>query len=132
MRRRWFVLMAALLSIAFAPAPFPKPARKPPGATIVGTWGNKNDDSFRVVVTATSLHYRDPNRAPRAPYQLTFDATANPKTYSLSLGGRPAYAGIYRIDGGVLILHYRPAHRPPPASFDDGDAYREVYVRARD
>lgn len=132
MRRRSFALLAVLLSLAFAPSPFPKTPRSAADRAIQGSWANKNDASFRLAVTSISLTYQNGNGAPAVPYELTFDATTSPKSYALGSMGRAAFIGIYRIEGNVLTLFYRPAHRPRPTSFEEGDAFREVYVRVRD
>jgi uncharacterized protein (TIGR03067 family) len=128
---RTVLVLLVALSLAFAPAPFPRSARKPAGPTMEGAWRNENNHAITLTVTSDTMHFGHSQAAPERPYNLTFNASTNPKRFAITHAGGAAFVGIYRINGDVLTLHYRPAHRPYPTSFDEGDVFREVYVRKR-
>src|SRR4051812_24143408 len=119
--RRYVLLLlsAALWSLAFAPAPLPRPVKKTPGLPIQGSWDQVGQPTVTLVVTNDSLTYVNQGGAPSA-YGFRCDAAGSPRTYDLLHNGRVAYVGIYRIEGETLTLYYRSAGQPRPASYEEG------------
>jgi uncharacterized protein (TIGR03067 family) len=129
-RRATLLLSAVLLSLAFAPAPLPRPVRKPPDPPIQGSWDQVGSPTVTLVVTNDSLTYVNKDRAPSA-YGFRCDPRSSPPTYDLLRSGRSAFIGIYRIEGETLTLYYRSARQARPTSFDDPGAIRETFRRVK-
>ena len=129
MRERALLLSFVALSLAFAPAPFPKPGKRPPGLPIGGVWVYQRDSAVTLVVTPTMLTYRRHDF--KDAYEFAFNPAAEPKTYTLRKNGSLDSVGIYRIDGDVLTLCYRNATMPRPASFEEKGACREIFTRVK-
>src|SRR5262249_22976409 len=121
------MLSAALLSLAFAPAPLPRPVKKSPDLPIQGSWAQVGHPTVTLVVTRDSLTYVNQGRPPSA-YGFRCDPTSNPRTYDLLSGGQVDYVGIYRIEGETLTLYYRGAREQRrPTSFENG-GYKETFT----
>jgi uncharacterized protein (TIGR03067 family) len=121
--------VVAMLSLPFAPLPFPKRAPDEAKAkAIFGAWSG----THRLEIAAGRLTY-GPGPEP-VVYDLTIDPTAKPATYHISHLGTndPRFLGIYRIDGDTLTLCYRSASDGRPAAFaapPGGGVITEVYKR---
>jgi hypothetical protein len=129
--RKFWLLLVVLTSLAFAPAPFPRPARKPTIDTMLGTWVSASDPEQTVVVTPKAMTFHRHGAGSR--YEFAVDLAKRPATYDLGraeLGVE--FRGICCVESGKLILHYRPAGSERPRTFgEDGGIYREVYVRPK-
>ena len=125
---RWvWLLFAAVLSLAFAPAPLPRAERRGPalGPDMVGEWS-------RLKITATHLSY-----SPGCTYELRVDRAARPARYDITgyAGGGTAGAdwlGIYKVEGDVLTLCYNPAKQGRPTAFEGPGKgqFTETYRRS--
>src|SRR2546421_526466 len=103
--RRSPLILAAVLALAFAPAPFPRPERRDGSAPdFVGNWSGTN----RMRVTPDRVTFLD---GAQMEYELQIDRRAKPPTYDLKgiQGKRSAgrhFRGVYRVEGDVLTLTY--------------------------
>jgi uncharacterized protein (TIGR03067 family) len=118
------VFLATALSLHFAPAPFPKPAR--PGAgqddlkALQGTWVSvrrtsggremKSAGATTVVIAGTNLKYLVGGMV-RTEWVITLDTTKNPRILDRTKVGGAGQGvvlrGIYRLDGDTLTICYR-------------------------
>src|SRR6516165_8826912 len=100
MRKQLLILLAlAILSLGFAPAPFPRRERSNDDAKkIEGTWVQ---GATRLVIGGGRLTY-NPETTPYR-YTLKVDASKRPATYDITgiNGGAAAlmFLGIYRVEG---------------------------------
>src|SRR4051812_41349847 len=123
MRRFALPLALALLSLAFAPAPFPREDRRNRGGPgMEGTWHGFQ----RLEVTQTRLTYWAGNN--NATYELRVDRTARPATYDVNEFGTGSrkFLGIYKVEGDTLTICYREPEKGRPTTFDGG-GYLEVF-----
>jgi uncharacterized protein (TIGR03067 family) len=130
MRRCALLLVLALSSLAFAPAPLPRPPKKAAEPSWLGEWLQNNSPRVTLEVTPTSLTYHNAGGPPSA-YGLTFDDKKAPKTYDLLRGGNVAFVGIYKVEGDTLTLCYRGVGQPRPTSFDKGGGTIEIFTKKK-
>jgi uncharacterized protein (TIGR03067 family) len=129
MRRCLLLILTATLSLAFAPAPFPKfqrPSRAAAIAPLEGRW----DGVQWLLVTPTRLTYHAGQAS--QGYDLRFDPRARPATYDLREDGSGrGFLGIYRIDGDTLTFCYNEEGKGRPTAFDGPGKgqFTEVYKR---
>ena len=127
---RTSLLLLVLLSLAFAPAPFPRRQRRPDEAKkILGMWLGPN----RLLIEPGRLTYHP--GANSSFYHLRIDASRRPATYDIGMGSpdRPDFLGIFKVEGDTLTLCYNPASRGRPTAFTGpGRGFQiEVYKRAK-
>jgi uncharacterized protein (TIGR03067 family) len=132
MRTSTLFLAAVILSLGFAPAPFPKPRKPDPGRDdpkrIQGTWEmvsrtHGGQPVSHVVATAEigagrlTLVNRDGTW--RSPFTLTLDPARKPRWFDTkSDNGNYTTSGIYDLKGDTLRLHYTPNGGARPTGFD--------------
>jgi uncharacterized protein (TIGR03067 family) len=134
------LLLAAVLSLAFAPAPRPKlNASKDDLAKMQGQWvrtsltinGKKHDEPQGCAVTIKGdvLAFPSPDDA----WKLTIDATKKPKWID-SRRVKPAgsigpFWGVYRLEGDTLTICWREDANVTdrPADFDPSQ--RHVWLQ---
>jgi hypothetical protein len=127
------VLLLSLASLAFAPAPWPKPSRGKPPPEFWGLWRGTCD----LLITADRLTY-SPNTPQPIAYELRLDELGRPRAYSIHLLPNSTFQGngargVYRVVGDTLTLSYSPAFMPRPTAFHGPGKglYTEVYKRVR-
>jgi uncharacterized protein (TIGR03067 family) len=123
------LLILAVASLAFAPAPLPRPERRPRVAlpSMEGRWQGHH----QLLVTPTHLIY-NPDTT-KTEYELVVDRTAQPATYDLRFprDGRVSWKGIWKVEGDTLTLYYRQASEGRPTRFERDRGISEVYKRVR-
>jgi uncharacterized protein (TIGR03067 family) len=100
-------LLVVLLSIAFAPAPFPRQRRVDDGPrdlqAMQGTWAERFADSAAVTIAGDRMEYH-----PDHVWKLRLNARANPRRIEAAgIGSGVAgqvRRGIYRLEKGKLII----------------------------
>ncbi len=130
MRRYALLLLAAVLSLAFAPAPLPRP---PSGAKdaqrLQGTWvlvsrmhgGVESRNGLgKVVIRGDRLFYHCMDGTVASTWFLALDAGKSPTRYDLKEGRAlsPTLQGAYELEGDALRLCYVANNVPRPDDFD--------------
>jgi uncharacterized protein (TIGR03067 family) len=147
MSARALLLPAVVLSLAFAPAPFPKPRRgdpAPDARQIQGTWQLLSrtcggEQVSHVVATAQisagRLVLMDSKGDWRSPFTLTLDPTKKPRWFDTKSEGSSTYttSGLYDLQGDDLRLVYTTQGKGRPSSLDQNapGVYVDVYRRKR-
>jgi uncharacterized protein (TIGR03067 family) len=126
---RRLLLTAALLTLAFAPAPLPKPAGRHDARALEGKWERvrlynggalipERPGEVSLVVTGrTAVFWR--NGVEQTRWAIKLDPRASPRRLDLEgLGASQGVVlhGIYRPDGETLTWCYSGSARP--SSFD--------------
>lgn len=127
---RPLLLLAALLSLAFAPAPFlDKKKNLTDLDRMQGTWVGPGTELR--VEGHNYTYYR--NGAKSIGYTVTLNETTNPRQYDLRGPGGLAtplqYVGIYELKGDTLRIASNNAGSPRPAGFSG--TYVRVLTRKR-
>jgi uncharacterized protein (TIGR03067 family) len=131
-----FLLSSAALAAGFAPAPLPRPERRPrpDGNEMLGSWGQKNGSANVLLIKEGIMFYYPPGGN---EYALTINPRAHPRTYDLTgvPGGHAAgseYVGIYKVEGDKLTLCYVGGKVNRPTAFEgpgSQGATIEIYDR---
>jgi uncharacterized protein (TIGR03067 family) len=137
----------ALLSLAFAPAPFPKPdSTKHDLNKLQGTWtrvsltigGRRHDeglDGTTIVITGTRLQFPTPHDA----WMISLNAKKSPKLFDYT-GATPTvkdfvFRGIYRLEGDTLTICCNQGkedkNRPTKFESAGGHVWLQVFKRKR-
>jgi uncharacterized protein (TIGR03067 family) len=114
---KYAILLAATLSLSFAPAPFPKPdPTKEDTKKLQGTWikvrsfppGNGEGEG-RLEINGGRMRYSLQGTL-AGEYSLSIDARKKPKLFTFKGTGGLAdgfgYRGIYRLEGDQLTICY--------------------------
>jgi uncharacterized protein (TIGR03067 family) len=100
------LLLAALLCLGFAPAPFLEKKRKlSPLDELQGSWFDTSGTEARIV--GDNLTYHRNGTATGPSYALTLKPTASPREYDARGVGKWAslnFDGIYKIEGDTLTM----------------------------
>jgi len=126
---RRFVLLFVVLTVAFAPAPLPRPDRRPKTENVmIGLWSSGSV----LEITNDRMTYH-PGTAHRCEYVLQINTAVSPWHYDItgvpgtSTAGR-TYTGIYKVEGDTLTLCYTSGNTNRPTAFDKGGLI-ETYKR---
>jgi uncharacterized protein (TIGR03067 family) len=136
--------LAAVLCLAFAPAPFPKSARTASNeddlTKLQGRWMRvlSNGDRDHVQVTITGNRMQFPGEAGRDAWILKLDPTRKPRRIDfVHVGDKNSFfLGVYRLEGDTFTYSVRSRasedNRPLNLDLDKrGDAWVQVYKRQR-
>jgi uncharacterized protein (TIGR03067 family) len=122
---RPFLLLAVLLCVAFAPAPFLEKKKPPSDLDLMqGTWVCPGTD-LRIKGN-NYTYYR--NGAPSIAYTVTLNEATNPRQYDLKgVGKSPGlFRGIYELKGDTLKI---ASGNVRPTKFTGG--YVRILTRKR-
>jgi uncharacterized protein (TIGR03067 family) len=136
------LLLAAVLSLAFAPAPLPRPKKAPP---LEGTWalvsrgpaGKETPErgGVKVVIGKGRWAFTHDGKPGAEDYELVLNDRANPKTVDLKMAsGRVVARGILVIEGDSLKFGYYlgSAGEGRPKAIDPTDSKQRVMTFKRE
>jgi uncharacterized protein (TIGR03067 family) len=141
---RTVVLLASALSLAFAPAPFPRPdSSKSDLQKMQGEWtqvkfavAGKPDTvrDFLVVVSGKRMKWVLAGK-PFVEWAISLDGTKKPKEFDArgvagSVKGA-LFRGVYRLEGDTLTICYRAGERPTGIDSDKPSVWREQFRRVK-
>lgn len=123
------LLLAALLSLGLAPAPFlkKKAAALSDLERMQGNWKWTTDTSELRIQGDSFTYYR--NGAPSVGYKITLNPNATPRQYDLTGVGKWAgrrFHGIYEFQGDTLRMYSVNSRQPRPRSFPPPGSSRLV------
>jgi uncharacterized protein (TIGR03067 family) len=141
------LLAAATLSLAFTPAPFPRPSRSKKELNLLqGEWvriqttlNGKPTQSgpMTVLIVGDRMTVLLPTR-PRSDWRITLDATKDLKVFDFT--GLPgpakghAFPGVYRLEGDTLTIcsstKGAASHRPTNLDGGGDSVLLQVFKRA--
>jgi uncharacterized protein (TIGR03067 family) len=113
---RRVVPLLTVLTLAFAPVPVPKAARKTDRELLCGTWELVSQNSAGVpekrelkwVITERATEMTHEHGTHR--WEVVLDQSGDPKTIDLRIviqgTARPPYKGLYALDGDELRVSY--------------------------
>jgi uncharacterized protein (TIGR03067 family) len=124
------VLLAAVMSLASAPAPLPKKSK---AETLFGDWHNPRTPSVVVSISKTEFAYIN-SGARNNVYQLTLDMKKKPMWYDIRRGTL-AFVGIIKVEKDTLTVRYNSEQKGVagggrPTSFT-APGHEEVYYRVK-
>jgi uncharacterized protein (TIGR03067 family) len=143
MRRVMLSLAAALSSLAFAPAPFPKTRSKQRvWKQLQGVWYVKSLASqgaarphqvLTLEVSENRWAFRGRDRVVVGEYVIELHLDTVPTSFTLKHSSRPGgiCRGLYRIEGDSLTICCAPLGAPAPAGFDTGKRGSTLWVFSR-
>jgi hypothetical protein len=128
------LLSLAALSLAFAPAPFPKATRQGDATDdlkkLQGDWFRVGEDC-PVQVRGDVVHFPTND----VSYRITLDTTTTPRRIEFVRRDNPdlIYRGVYRIEGDTWTYRHRLNNheRVWPRDFDFPDPYATLRVNKR-
>jgi uncharacterized protein (TIGR03067 family) len=138
------ILLLAIGSLAFAPAPFPKPdSSKDDLKKMQGEWaqvrfdlGGRADQvrNFTVVITGDRLRWFLDGK-PFVAWSITLDGTRKPREFDArgtegSVKGS-TFLGVYRLKGEFLTICYHASQRPTGLQSDKPGVWLEVFKRVK-
>ncbi len=144
MRKLFRSLLPALLSVAFAPAPLPRPdAGKEDLKELQGTWlpveearagrPRRVAEDWRVAIAGDRMTFLQGGVA-RVVYAIALDAGKRPKAIDMRAAGEGTFRGIYALKGDTLIVctgTVSDLDRPKALVPTGPLQRREVYQRAK-
>jgi len=138
------LLVAAVLSIGFSPAPAPRPVRKSPAQSPQGVWvivsrtyeGQPTNHVVATVeVSGNRWTYFNAARDWSSTFLLTIDDSKSPRWFDVQHEKNPTSTGtgIFEIKGDTLTRCYTQKAGGRPADFDGSKPgrYLEVYRRQK-
>ena len=144
--RTFLLLLAATGSLAFAPAPFPRPARRQSDANdlkaMQGTWqlvsrtvggGTISHVVNRAEVSGTRFTLVNASGDWRSPFSLTLDLTRSPRHFVMQ-SEKSAYrmTGLYELSGDTLRMCYTTTgQRPVNLTGAGRQEWLDIYKRRK-
>jgi len=128
---RFCVLLFVAASLAFAPAPFPRPGSSEKDLKLLqGTWFGPGDLVARFERNTLS-YYRGGKLV--CTYRITLNASAQPKAMDLvGIGdARRRYYITYDLHGDFLKTSGNGWHEPRPAAFEGKGKGRDLELLQR-
>ena len=142
---RTMLFLAAAGSLAFAPAPFPRPTRRDTSESdlkkLQGAWvrvtmtinGQPGAQNTPITITGTRMQFPSAGDA----WTITLDTSKRPKTLDARRIGSPTnvFWGVYRLEGDTLTICWRHnvTEDKRPTDFDGSKSgiWYQVYKRQK-
>jgi uncharacterized protein (TIGR03067 family) len=145
MRKQLLFIAAAALSLAFAPAPFPRPGKRVTSESdlqrMQGTWvrvkltigGKPGVQNVAMTITGNRMQWPSPSDA----WVIKLDPSKNPRTIDQHHANNEnsVFRGVYRWDGDTLIICCRQnaTEQTRPTDFDGSkpEVWYQVFKRQK-
>jgi uncharacterized protein (TIGR03067 family) len=137
-----FCLLAATLSLAFAPAPFPRRDRqRDDPRAINGTWefvlweqnGSNTKAAYTIEMTRDKFDFVAQQGGARTSYEMRLDPTQSPWAFEWRMGGQVRFVGSYRLRGDEMTMIFTSGNRldARPTDFNGRHPFRFVLRRVK-
>jgi uncharacterized protein (TIGR03067 family) len=145
MRKSLSLLAIAVVSLAFAPAPFSRPARRDNNESdlkkMQGKWvrirntvdGAEWGGGTPVTITGNRMQFPSPDDA----WTITLDVAKSSRWIDLVQVNQPQsnFRGVYRVQGNMLTICWRhnvtPANRPTSFAPKQSGVWYQVFERRK-
>ena len=140
-RRTILCLAAVVLSLAFAPAPFPRERHRNDPTAVTGTWqfvrwevsGLSTQATYTVEMSRDKFDFVAISGPARTHYEMRLFPDKTPHAFEWRMNGLARYVGSYRLKGDEMTMIFASGSQLErrPTDFSARTPYRFVLRRMK-